>query len=43
MGLSKKKKKKKRHTDKVDRLAVAKGEGVGWSESLGLVDANCYI
>ena len=26
-----------------DEMGVAKGEGVGWAESLGLVDANCYI
>ena len=26
-----------------DRLVAAKGEGLAWSESLGLVDANYYI
>ena len=26
-----------------NRLVVAKGEGVGWMGSLGLVDANYYI
>ena len=28
-----------------NRLVVAKGEeeGAGWTRSLGLVDANCYI
>ena len=25
------------------RLMVASGKGVGWTSSLGLVDANCYI
>ena len=31
--------------DLENRLVVAKGEreGVGWTESLGLVDANYYI
>ena len=34
-----------RLTDIENRLVVAKGdgEGVGWTESLGLVDANYYI
>ena len=26
-----------------NRLVIAKGEGVGWTGSLGLVDANYYI
>ena len=26
-----------------DRLVVAKGEGVGWTGSLGLIDANYCI
>ena len=32
-----------RLTDMESRLAVAEGEGVGWTGSLGLVDANYYI
>ena len=26
-----------------EQSVVAKGEGVGWTRSLGLVDANYYI
>ena len=26
-----------------EQTVVAEGEGMGWTESLGLVDANCYI
>ena len=35
----------KKHTDMENRLEVAKGdgEGVGWTGSLGLVDANDSI
>ena len=31
--------------ERVSRVAVAKGEegGSGWTGSLGLIDANCYI
>ena len=25
------------------RLVVAEGEGMGWTGSLGLIDADCYI
>ena len=32
-----------RLTDVENRLVVAKGEGVGWTGRLGLVDANDYI
>ena len=36
---------KQEHTDIKNRLVVAKrkGEGVGWTGNLGLVDANYYI
>ena len=35
---------KKQILDLENRLVVAKGEGgVGWTGSLGLVDANCCI
>ena len=37
---------KQKHTkDMESRLVVAKGrkKGVAWTESLGLMDANCYI
>ena len=30
----------KKIMDLENRLVVAKGEGVGWIESLGLIDAN---
>ena len=30
-------------TDMESRLVAAKGEGVGWTGSLGLVDANYYV
>ena len=30
-------------SDMENRFVVTKGEGVGWTESLGLVDANYYI
>ena len=30
-------------TDMENRFVVAKGKGVGWTGSLGLVDANYYI
>ena len=30
-------------TDIENRLVVDKGEGVGWTESLGLIDANYYF
>ena len=35
----------KKFTDLENRLVVGKGEeeGVGWTGSLGLIDANCYI
>ena len=29
--------------DMAVRLVVAEGEGVGWTASLGLIDADCYI
>ena len=32
-----------RLTDIEKRFVVAKGEGEGWTESLGLVDTNYYI
>ena len=34
-----------RLADLDSRLVVAKGEGKegGWTKSLGLIDANCYI
>ena len=37
--------KQKQIMDKENRLVVAKGEGQeeGWTETLGLVDANAYI
>ena len=34
---------RKRLTNVENRLVVAQGEGVGWTGSLGLVDANYYI
>ena len=33
----------KKLMDMENSLVVAKGEGVGWTGSLGLVDANYYI
>ena len=38
-------KNRNRLTDMEEGLVVAKemGEGEGWTGSLGLVDANCYI
>ena len=35
--------KRNRLTDIESRLGVAKGEGVGWTGRLWLVDANYYI
>ena len=35
--------KEKKIMDMENRLVVAKGEGVGWTGSWGLVDANYYI
>ena len=35
--------KQKTLTDIENRLVVDKGEGVGWTESLGLIDANYYF
>ena len=42
MNLSMKQKKNQGHRE---QLVTAKGEEVeeGWNESLGLVEANCYI
>ena len=36
---------KQKLTDMENRLVVAKGrgQGLGWTGSLGLVDSNCYI
>ena len=33
----------KKIMDLEDRLVVAKGEGVGWNGSLGLIDANSCL
>ena len=33
----------KQLTDIEERLVVFKGEGVGWTGSLGLVDANLHL
>ena len=33
----------KKIMDREIRLVVAKGEGVGWTENLGLVDVNFCI
>ena len=33
---------KQKQTQTENRLVVAKEEGVGWTGSLGLVDANYY-
>ena len=33
----------KKLMDLANRLVVAKGEGVGWTGSLGLIDTNYYI
>ena len=34
---------KEKQTNRENRLVNAKGEGVGWTGSLGLVDVNYYI
>ena len=35
--------KQNRLTDTENRLVVVNGEGEGWTESLGLADANYYM
>ena len=43
MNLSKKQEQTHRHREQTCGLQRESGEGEGWTESLGLVDANYYI
>ena len=43
MNVSKKQEQTHRHTEQTCGLQRESAEGEGWTESLGLVDASCYI